>query len=276
MANSQIRWKQGDYMSLGKAVKQFNNKINALKSEENKLYLPEEISYQEAKENITTRQELNRVIKSLRRFQREGAEELYKTQSGEQMTRWERRELGIQSRIAQSRLRGELKELSKPSYSGYSKVQMGSLRAKEIERNIEALKQIENKVGYEFERLKKQLQRLGKSDYEMKKAITYRENYIKEMEKYSHFDNYELLVKKMNELKNPLRFFEFMKKDELAVDLTYQSDQYYGQQEFNSYLERLGIKIAEDSETVPQYIMELEYSSNKLIEDSETLEKLRK
>ena len=119
MADGQINWKQGDFVRLGRAVAQFNKKVNELNREEKKLYLPETISYTEAKENITTRRELNRLINSLRRFQREGAEDLYKTQSGEEITKWERRELGIQSRIAQTRLQNELKTLNEPLDSGF-------------------------------------------------------------------------------------------------------------------------------------------------------------
>lgn len=78
---SKIRWKQGDYIKLGRAVADFNKKVNRLQAEENNLYLPNLIEYKEAKENITTRQELNRLVNSLRRFKREGAEELYTTQA---------------------------------------------------------------------------------------------------------------------------------------------------------------------------------------------------
>ena len=131
MASSQIRWKKGDFIKLGKAVSQFNRKINELQREENKLYLPEIIDYKEAKENITTRRELNRLINSLRRFQREGAEDLYTTMVGENITKWERRELGIQSRIATMRIQKELNELNEPLESGYSRAQMGSRRVKE-------------------------------------------------------------------------------------------------------------------------------------------------
>lgn len=248
MAQSEIRWKRGDYIKLGKAVSDFNKKINALQTEENKLYLPEKIEYKEAKENITTRSELNRIINSLRRFKREGAEELYTTEAGEQITRWERRELAIQSRIAQTRLRAELKDLNKPLESGFSRVQMGSTRAREIEAQIKNLKQIENKKGYEFKRLKERIQNVGRSDYIMKKAMIYRENYLKEMEKYSHFDNYDKLMAKLNSIQNPVSFYEYVSKNELTQDLTYQSDQYYSQQEFNRFVEELGIENINDSE----------------------------
>ena len=90
---SKIRWQQKDYLSLGRAVANFNKKINKLQSEEKKLYLPELKNYKDIKQNIQTRSELNRVINSLKRFSKEGAEDLYVTKAGEQITKWERKEL---------------------------------------------------------------------------------------------------------------------------------------------------------------------------------------
>ena len=110
----QIKWKKGDAIKLGKAVADFNRKINELKAEENLLYLPETLTFAEEKENIFTRKELNRRINSLKRFQTEGAEDLYITQAGEEMTIWERKELQKQKAIAQRRLEKELAELNVP------------------------------------------------------------------------------------------------------------------------------------------------------------------
>lgn len=90
---SKIKWQQKDYLSLGRAVANFNKKINKLQSEEKKLYLPDLKNYKDIKENIQTRRELNRVINSLKRFSKEGAEDLYVTKAGEQITKWERKEL---------------------------------------------------------------------------------------------------------------------------------------------------------------------------------------
>lgn len=255
MADSRINWKRGDFVRLGRAVSDFNKKINELNKEERKLYLPEKIDYKEAKENITTRRELNRLINSLRRFQKEGAEDLYITGAGETITKWERRELGIQSRIAQIRLRAELKNLEKPLESGFSRVQMGSIRAREIEAQIKNLKQIETKRGYEFNALKRRIMSQGASDYTMKKAIVFRENYINEMKKYSHFDNYDKLMKKLNSISNPVLFFNFVSQNELTGDLTYQSDEVYSQEAFNSFVQDFGIEIEEDSVTLSDYQM---------------------
>ena len=127
---------------------------------------------------------------------------------------------------------------------------MGSMRVREINAQIKNLKNIENVVGYEFNRLRDRLSRMGTSDYTMKKAIVFRENYLKEMEKYSHFDNYEKLMKKLRSFTNPISFFNFVSQNELTGDLTYQSDETYTQEAFNSFVQDFGIEIDEDSITL--------------------------
>lgn len=245
MSQYKIKWKKGDLISLGKAISNFNKKIRKLQNEENRLYLPNEINFQEAKENIYTRQELNRLINSLRRFQRQGAENLYITSSGEEMTKWERKELGIQARIAQRKLNTEIKKLNEPANLG----KMGNEHIREIQANINRLKGIEFKKGQEFRDLKRSIQIRGKSDYSYKKALTYMQNYLNELEKYSHLENYDKLMKELEKHKNPFSFYEFMSKNENTKDLYYQSDNYYTQQAFNSYLQDLGIEIDNDSVT---------------------------
>ena len=46
---SNIRWKKSDYLTLGKAVANFNKQIKKLENEENKLYLPEPVKYADIK-----------------------------------------------------------------------------------------------------------------------------------------------------------------------------------------------------------------------------------
>lgn len=111
---NKIRWQRGDAIKLGKAVADFNRKINRLQSEESKLYLPETLNYKQIKENITTRKELNRQVTSLKRFMKEGAEDIYTTKAGEQLTKWEKAELQKQSNIAKRRLRQDITKLETP------------------------------------------------------------------------------------------------------------------------------------------------------------------
>jgi len=247
---NRIRWSQKDYVTLGKAVAKFNKKINELNKEERKLYLPENIEYKEIKENIYTRNELKRVISSLKNFTKQGAEELYTTKAGEQITKWEMNELKLQSRVIKNRLRGELKNLSKVNEQGISRVQMGSERVREIEAQIRNLNKLEKKTGWEFQSLRRRIQSSGTMDYTYRKALVYQENYLKEMEKYKNFDNYELLEQKLKSLKNPISFFDLVSENELTGDLTYQSDQYYSQAEFNKFLGDLGIEIPEEESEI--------------------------
>lgn len=129
----------------------------------------------------------------------------------------------------------------------FQKHKCGSGRVREIEANIGRLKSIETKTGYAFKKLKEAIQIQGKSDYSMKKAITYKQNYLNVLEKYSHLDNYDKLMNELKKHNNPISFYEFMSQNELSQDLTYQSDQYYTQQAFNSFLQDLGIEIEEDT-----------------------------
>lgn len=263
MAQSQIKWKRGDFIKLGRAVSDFNKRINELQQEENKLYLPTPLAYSTVKENITTRQELNRMINSLRRFQQQDAGELYITEAGEQITKWERRELGRQIGIAKRRLNKELSELGEPSIDGFSRLQMGSVRAREINAQIKSFEKLESKKGFEFERLKKSIRFQGSSDYTMKKSIVYRENYINEMKKYSNFENYDKLMDKLQSISNPISFYNFVSKNELTKDLTYNSDMFYSQAEFNRFVEDLlGEELADQTDIVKDF-MDFKYETFK-------------
>lgn len=111
---NQIRWKRGDAIKLGKAVASFNRKINELEKETDMLFLPEKLDFKQIKENITTRKELNRQVESIKRFKREGAEEIVTTKAGEPITKWEYQELRKQANIARRNFEKRLSELGAP------------------------------------------------------------------------------------------------------------------------------------------------------------------
>lgn len=245
-----IRWKNADYLTLGRAVANFNKKINRLNAEEKKLYLPDNINYKDVKGRIQTRKELNRILNSLRSFSKEGAEDLYITEAGELMTKWERQELSKQTRIAENSLRKELKELEKPYSSGYSKAQMGSITYKNILAQIRNLRKLEQKKGYEFTKLKDRIKNIGSLDYDMVKATIYRENFMYAISFSEGMEGYDLLLKRLNRIKNPVNFYNFVKKSNVFSDifLYYKPGEglVYGgfnsnQERFNHGLEELGI-----------------------------------
>lgn len=64
---------------------------------------------------------------------------------GENLTKWEYKELNKEIKIATGRLEEELQELNKPYKSAYSKAQMGSLEYRNILAQIRNLKNLEIK-----------------------------------------------------------------------------------------------------------------------------------
>ena len=234
-------------MQLGRAVASFNRKRKRIMNEENKLYLPGEISYKKLKEGLLTRQELNKQMNSLKRFLKKDAEELYRTKSGELLTKWEKQELDIEKRIATKRLKKELTPYNIKDESGFTRAEMGSTKARNLVAQIKNLRKLETDKGAGFSRLKERLHNIGRADFSTRRALNYREKYIEQMEKYSHLDNYDKLLEFFEKYKDPETFYDKVSVNENTKDLTYQSDNYYTQQAFNGYLQDLGIEIEIDS-----------------------------
>lgn len=240
---SVIRWKRGDYITLGKAVSQFNKRIRELQNEENRLYLPDEIDYKEIKGQIVTRKNLNKVIKNLKKFQEEGQERAITLKGGEKLTIWEYNELKEKQEFAINKLKEEQK--------GFNKVERPYMTARELE--IEG--QLSNLVGFEgmtggkFKKYKSRIKKVGTQDYEMRKAMIYQDNYLNTLEKYKGFSNYEVLIKKLRTIKNPKKFYNFLKNtnNENIIDLTYVSDQDMLEKEFNKFVQEI---LGEDVEVV--------------------------
>ena len=247
MADNLIRWKRGDYVKLSKAVNKFNKQVNELQSK-GYNYLPEVKNYQSLKENIYTRKELNRLINSMKKFNIETAKKV--EVAGEEMTAWEYRELKLARNRARRYLEGrlEVQQLENP----YAKF---GLETKEIEatrKTIESLGKLEKTADkFQFNRLMQRIKNLGSYDVEMKRASVYKDNYMKALEQMSNYDNYDLLKEKLDSIKNPEEFYNFISQSTTLSDLfnyyeTSPSSQTYGgfdnnQEAFNSALRQLGV-----------------------------------
>lgn len=248
--NSKIRWSRSDYVRLGKAVSEFNKKVNQLQSEQDSLYLPEVQTYKEVKQDITTRSELNRYINSLKRFSREGAEDIVTLQSGEKISAWELKELKILRKSATRRINQELKEVTRQISSDQSHVIWNDLENKKLtlEGTLKNMQELETKKGASFEHEKRIIESQGRSDYEMRNAMRYRLTYYKEvLPKFQNFKNYDKFKEKIDSIKNSLDFYNFISGSEkigsmdewyVEGDIMNESQQ---EQSFNLGLEELGI-----------------------------------
>lgn len=246
MANSLIRWKKGDYIKLGQAVARFNKRIKELEADEI-TYLPELRNYKEIKNEILSRNELNRILKSLNNFTKEGMNKRVDLPSGESLTKWEYKEVQKAKNLSTKRLEQEKLSIT----LGQKYVGMGDERISQIDATIENIKSFEKLRDFEFRNTKQRVLKLGSKDYELRKAKIYQENYMTSLEELSTYDNFDLLKNKLVKIKNPIKFFEYIKQSEVLQDLfLYYKDkatsQTYGgfasnQDAFNYALEELGL-----------------------------------
>lgn len=240
-----IRWTRSDYAKLSYAVRKFNKTIKKLEGMD-KNVLPPEFDYKELKDTIYSRRELNRVLKSLRRFNKESQQRIVELSTGEEITQWELSEL----KKAQKRAISEIESKARGIVESDTNV-MGDVEYKQLLRTKESIEDLFNRTGSEFRRTSQRAMLWGKNDYDLWRAQIYRESFMKSLQELSNYDNYDKLVKKLNSIENPIKFYKFIQKSNVMSDLfLYYKDeptsQTYGgfssnQEAFNKGLEELGI-----------------------------------
>ena len=164
--DSLIRWKKGDYIKLGQAVSRFNKIINSLDVDERE-YLPELRDYKDMKEHITSRKELNRIIKSLKRANVENLLATKTFDSGEEISKWEFSELNKAKRRALRNLNVERANI----LGGRESIGMGDERLSEIQAIEDSFERLNEKTGSDLKRLKSRIMSVGRSDYKLSKDI---------------------------------------------------------------------------------------------------------
>lgn len=220
---SKIRWKKGDFITLGKAAKNFNKKIDRIITEENKLYIPEKVKYTELKQIIKTRAEFNNLVKSLKRFQRENAEDLFTFPSGQKITKWQKNEIDIQMRIITREYNKTMEQTSKTGYL--------NVKQRKYQRQMESLKNIKNVTGDKFKNKLKIIDKLSNASYDYKKAENYQKMLLTELETLSSIDeDFKILYDRLSKNKNPNIFYKEIEKSEILKDffLWYDGPESYG------------------------------------------------
>lgn len=202
--------KRGDYISLGKAVAKFNRTINKLKSEENKVNLPETIDFREISERIVTKNELDRYVKNLRSFTESDAQEIYETEAGENITYWERNILENERKEAIKRMSLDLKK----NVNKYDKDTIDTLNY-----NIKVMKNLETLTKNDFKDAVRKIHRLGASDYNYRRNLQFRENFYRAFESISNYKYYDKFKKRLDRYKDPFKFYEFTRKSEFFKDI---------------------------------------------------------
>lgn len=212
-----INFRRKDAGKLSYAVRKFNEKIRELEGLERE-FAPEELNYQEVKSQIASRREFNRVIKSLQRFTRDGQEDIVTLDSGQNISKWERHELKLSQKRAESYLTSELmKEATLPR----NVFGMKSDRYRQLESLLESISTLEKTKGSEYKKIKERVASIGTTDKTLRRAKTYKENFLSGLKdkQIKNFKNYDLFMKYINKnLKNPIKFFEKMQNSEIFAN----------------------------------------------------------
>lgn len=287
--NSGIRWTRTDYLTLGRAVSDFNRRIRKLQTEENKLYLPEPVEYGEIKKEILTRGKLNDVLRSLRSFNEYSAEPILNRHTHKLITQWEARETEIKTIRAENVLIKQGKEISgllqkaKEENFTYKKQQEYRLQYLEVLENLRDIKAYREKLELPYMSYKNMINRLGNIDYNVLQATIYRQNFERAYESYKDFRGYELFKKRLDRFRNPINFYNYTRKTEYFKDIFVHYRSGEGlvagtenteEEMFNEALEQMGLIEEEKNKLIKKYAKEGNEVMLKRAESIETAEDL--
>ena len=213
--DSLIRWKRKDSENLTKAINKFNREVKALKNEN--ITLPDKASYNDLRDHITTRKELEEVINSLTSANRRTLTETQKLSSGELVSSYEYNEAIRKKDIATKNLIQEMNKIqSERNITGNR--YMGEERITEIQSTLEALDStFESKEN--FERMQKRLDFLGRTDYELARNKQFMENFFTALDDISNFEHADKLKKELKKIRNPNKFYDYVKKSPILMDI---------------------------------------------------------
>ena len=184
-----IRWREADDAELKRVVKNYNAKIARLEKKDptNKNALPEKMSVRQMKELISTRQDLNRELNSLRRFSRRGAEELIDVPDNDynlKITKWQKEEMTRrigtinQKRAKRLERLQETEMKSRGEKLGYTVGQFGMGKAEEV--SLTPIKAFTSKMNRaDLNKKYKHILKESQANYFDVKDEVLRNNYIK-------------------------------------------------------------------------------------------------
>lgn len=216
-----IRYDKKLNQQINRTIKNFNQKIARLEKEQREM-LPTRITKNELKNNVYTRNELQRKLKQLQRFSTRGAEQIITTKGGVRLTQYELNELKRENARVKRNITRELNRLKINKPKVFGKIQSSTFsemgdtdylnlvaRRKALEKNITKI----NKE--EFERFKKLVEKTGRSQQYMNNI--FKENYFEmltDLGYYFDYDNAKLkeLKEKLMQLK-PNDFLKLFKED---------------------------------------------------------------
>lgn len=122
----------------------------------------------------------------------------------------------------------------------------GNEEYRKLEAELKTIQNVFKKRGKEFQKAVSTIENIGSSDYEVRQALLYRENYLKMFEQFKNSEYYEAIVKKIKSYENPLTFFNKIKSlsyGEYLADIKYMYDSKQAELILGQMAEELGIEV---------------------------------
>ena len=213
--DSLIRWRRNDSVRLSSAINRFNRVVKELSKEGFKV--PEKVNYNKLRDHIDSRKELEATIDSLNSLNERTIKEQIALNSGEKISLYEYNEALRRKDIAERNLYKEMNKIQEQRMLSENKY-MGEERITEIQDTLESLDKTFNSKE-SLERMSKRLSFIGREDYELARNKLFRDNFLKSLDNIKNFDNYDILKKELNKIKNPNKFYDFVKKSPVLMDI---------------------------------------------------------
>lgn len=115
-----------------------------------------------------------------------------------------------------------------------------------MEAELKRIKNVFKQKGKQFEKTVKAIENIGSSDYEIRKAYIYRENYFKMFRQFKNSEYYEAILKKLKAIENPVAFYNKIKSltyGEYLADIKYMYDSAQAELILVQMAEELGIEV---------------------------------
>lgn len=237
-----IKWRNSDLIRLGKAVSLFNKKIQRIKKlEKEGVRIPELLNYKEVKQNIYSRGELNRIINSLKRINKENSLKVKELKSGAKLIEWEFNEINIERRSLSRKINTQIKKVKSQTYKEQP---YKTEEQKLLEARLRLIQNIPKLTQRNLNKAIVTLHMLSSRDYDYIKALNYKQNYMEVMARYKGMPGYTRLKHIMEKL-SPQEFYNVAKRDYILKDLSYLSDNTLNYEQFSQIADMWGVSLNE-------------------------------
>lgn len=213
--DSLIRWRRNDSERLSKAINRFNRIAREMSKEG--YDVPEKVNYNKLRDHIDSRKELDSVIDTLNSLNARTVSEQVTLNSGEKISLFEYNEALRRKDVAEKNLYTEMNKIQSARALSENKY-MGEERITEIQDTLENLDKTFNSRE-SLDRMSKRLAFIGREDYELARNKLFRDNFMKSLDNIKNFDNYDVLKKELNKIKNPNKFYDYVKKSPVLMDI---------------------------------------------------------